>query len=284
MARESVLKGIATVVWLTAWANHAEESSCTNLIGEDLGDIAPTPSEDDNAALRAYASKLLDATCKYNDAVDADALLASMARACRAADCRECRHLFPRVADAGNHDAEEEYLARWIDANAERFGECLAYAANGDGVSWEDDHASEVAVPDAVASDDSDLDIMTRAERTCGCMCLTVEVHSRDEWIGHEDGTFYSEAAPDRSRQISLDVYARNHAHARYWIARNRSINGSSWETACDLDDGNTCLVYTSVEDRASLVTDLRAEGYSLDLSDYDDEEWTATDASGVRS
>lgn len=63
-----------------------------------------------------------------------------------------------------------------------------------------------------------------------------------------------------------LSYYAEVHdPYAHQWADNDQCIDGSSWETASDMPG----FAYTILTDRPSLVEELRAEGYSLDLSEY---------------
>lgn len=126
--REEILSGMATILWGSAWADHAEEARCTNLSGEEITNIMPDiPKEAHEHAARIAAEyeKLngVPVEALYERAVEAD----------------------KREVGAMPYDGlparEEPGTPEWFEAYAERFGECLAYEAMGAGVSWEDDHA-----------------------------------------------------------------------------------------------------------------------------------------------
>lgn len=224
--------GIATILWGLAWADHVEECGCQSISGCEITDIMPKIPE-----------------CAWKAADDLIVLV-------------ETKHL--RSVDALYKEACEEDEIAGINAptrrsGEERFGNCIAYEALGHGVSWEDDHATS-ALSAYVHFDASDLQVF--AEEQCGCMDLKVEVGSRDEWTDEEGNSHNEGTYPERQQTVMLDVYALTERHATAWANRRQLADGSSWEV-----DGT--LVYNIVYDRPSLVQDLRAEGYDLDLSEY---------------
>lgn len=112
---DPIIKGMATILWCLAYADHVENEKCRSLSGADLTEISPPiPPAAIHAAWRLAG--------KYEQAngFTIGALLTIAAEA------------------DGKRDGEG--LERG-DRYAERFGGCLAYAALGHGVSWFDDHA-----------------------------------------------------------------------------------------------------------------------------------------------
>jgi hypothetical protein len=80
-----------------------------------------------------------------------------------------------------------------------------------------------------------------------------------DAWIDGIQGQ--SRLTVYLDNQSTDGVTASVHgAFAELWAEHQQSIDGSSWE--CD-------PVYTMLVDRPGLVSDLRAEGYELDLTEY---------------
>lgn len=139
MSRETIIDGMATILWGSAWADHVEERQCTNISGCEITEIMPdVPKEAREHAERIASAyeKLNGCTLEtlYQRALDADALTVRK---------------YPALLDG-----------------PERFGECLAYETMGAGVSWEDDHAEyehEHPHDAGVAS----CDLMYLAETTC---------------------------------------------------------------------------------------------------------------------
>ena len=164
----------------------------------------------------------------------------------------------------GNVDAlYAEAMALGDTGSEERFGNCLAYNAKGDGVAWSDDSGNNWVAP-YVHDHCATWELQQLAQDQCGCMDRVVHVVSRDEWID-EDGDTHSEGGPGRVQSISLVVYCDDYRHAEGFANHHKTIDGSSWETARDLGG----LVYTSTYNHPGLIDDLRAEGYNLDLSVY---------------
>lgn len=121
--RQEILDGMATILWGSAWADHADEHRCSNLSGCEITEVMP-PIPD---MVRKNAIELAAAIEKESHA-SLDELYARSEKACAEypgrTESRPCPYAGP-----GKHTPE-------------RFGECLAWEAMGAGVSWDDDHAT----------------------------------------------------------------------------------------------------------------------------------------------
>lgn len=107
---DSITEGCGRMLWALDWANHAEESECTDVGGHNIMDIMPEP----------HPFAFLEAARLIGHVERASGRgIVSLLWACLNAD--------------GTHHAQRDDYAR--------FGECLAYMATGNGVSWFDDHA-----------------------------------------------------------------------------------------------------------------------------------------------
>lgn len=113
--REEILSGMATILWGSAWADHAEEKRCTRLAGEKIENIMPDiPKE-----AHEHAEQIAAEYEKLNGCTLHDLWLRAL------------------TADGQHHP----FLDNSGGDTAERFGECLAWMVMGAGVSWFDDHA-----------------------------------------------------------------------------------------------------------------------------------------------
>lgn len=105
--KEEVLKGMISILWGSAWADHAEDHGCYNLSGCAITACAPeAPKEAVELATELVADYEKANECTISELY---------ARALVGADTSR------------NHSAE-------------RFGDCLAFKAMGAGVGWTDDH------------------------------------------------------------------------------------------------------------------------------------------------
>ena len=131
---DQIVEGIASILWGLAWGDHAEETSCTNLSGCEITGIMP------EIGPKAYteAWRIVGATEQCSGST-----LISILYACLRAD-----------------GLDPEQCA---SEHAERFGNCVAYAALGHGVSWFDDHApcDRLQVPDTC------VDLWTEVADAC---------------------------------------------------------------------------------------------------------------------
>lgn len=108
---DDVLEGCARILWVTAWADAAEESG-VSLSGCDLNDEAPETPEEARDLARAVLADLL----------------------------RQNRRTLASILESAlRADIHHERIPHF-DNYAARFGECMAYASMGAGVSWADDH------------------------------------------------------------------------------------------------------------------------------------------------
>lgn len=109
---DPIVKGMAEVLWGSAWADHAEEHACCEMGGCEITQIMPEIPVEAYILAGTLVGKIEQANGKSIACLLADA-------------CRADGVAFP--PDSAYH---------------ERFGVCLAFEAMGDGVSWEDDHAA----------------------------------------------------------------------------------------------------------------------------------------------
>lgn len=131
---ESVVKGIASIFWATVWANCAEQVDGSLLSGKEITEVMPPiPTQ---AYFEAY--RLLGKVEQLNG-MHIACLVDKAIRADKAELTDLPTHVTPTrvVPVCLAPDGEDPVL----DAYAERFGNCLAFAYMGDGVSWTDDHA-----------------------------------------------------------------------------------------------------------------------------------------------
>jgi hypothetical protein len=133
---DAFVRGMATIFWGLAWADHADKHGCTNLSGCKVGDYMPEIPE------RAW--RMAERAAGYIEGVNDQAIYL----------------LFVSALEADGHGevTHEDYHGDL----AERFGECLAYAYLGHGVSWFDNHAK---FPIKIPHGDTDLE--SYAARTC---------------------------------------------------------------------------------------------------------------------
>lgn len=118
------INGMAECFWATAWANHCEEKGCYSLSGCDITQCMPEVPEQAYRAAHRVLGRIekkigLHVAVLFHKACEADGLLDS--------------------DDSSDPHGEL----------ANRFGWCLAYAAMGEGVSWEDDHEPFPELSDA---------------------------------------------------------------------------------------------------------------------------------------
>lgn len=142
--RDEVIRGIATVLWACAWADHVEEHDCYNLSGCQIEEHMPAIPW----CAWLAAGRLLRRVEKAHGTTIEVILL-------RAAEMDLNEHKCGRVFDA---DADD------VSDLAGRFGECMAYEAMGAGVGWADDHA-EIPFYDVPYGEFYDLQY--HAESTC---------------------------------------------------------------------------------------------------------------------
>ena len=110
--RDPIIRGIATILWASTWADHVAEVRCRSLSGCEITQVMPSIDEAAFRLAHRVAGRIEQVN--YN--------LPSLCAAAWRAD--------------GNSDTDDSP----DDEFAERFGECLAYMAQGAGVSWFDDH------------------------------------------------------------------------------------------------------------------------------------------------
>lgn len=130
---EAIVNGIASMLWATEWANHAEEHGCCSLSGVNVYDVMPeVPQAALDLAWRLVGK--LEQANGVHIAVIYSRAMAAIGKV----------HPKPADGSIGNEEwvyetKREQYYADYADC--ERFGECLAHMAVGAGVSWFDDHA-----------------------------------------------------------------------------------------------------------------------------------------------
>lgn len=239
---DKILAGMASALWANAWADHVEETGCTSVSGCEITEIMPP-----------IPSKVTDLAYKLACDVIAKCGVSSLSE------------LYQRALDANEADNAEEgrdiYPSRPGRDSADSFGWYVAFEAMGAGISFADDNATE-ALPEYVYVDTCDLQYFAECE--CGCMTFDVHVRSSDEY-SDDEGNTHSKWAPGRYNTVYLEVHTPDYRRAEAWANRHQTADGSYWETAPDLDG----LVYNIVYDRPTLIAELEAEGYTLDLSEY---------------
>ncbi len=152
--RPEVTQGIASLLWQSAWLSHALEHDCVNVSGKHMADLVPpTPWE-----VLAAAKELLAEVEAANHMTIGD-MFALATQACIDGTC-----------DLATHTPH-------------RFGECIAYARLGDGVSWSDDH--EALGEPALTSDTGEL--QGNLEEVAGDRCKR---NSRSMRKRHECGAY----------------------------------------------------------------------------------------------
>lgn len=120
---DQIIMGMAELFWGDAYGDHVEEHDCYNLSGRDIVEVMPTIPKLAMEAARKLAMEIEKANgCNlaslYNRAMDADRNDPSI------------------LARAKRISSPNKDLSSPI-----RFGNCLAYKAQGAGISWFDDHA-----------------------------------------------------------------------------------------------------------------------------------------------
>jgi hypothetical protein len=134
--KDDFLKGMATILWGLAWADHVEEANCYNLSGCKIEDHMP---------------EIPDLAWKYAE---------DIRRRIEDENHASLGVLFTRALWADGKDPEKH---RNLE---ERFGECLAYQALGHGVSWFDDH-EEFPIEIPYVDDALDFELQRYAEEHC---------------------------------------------------------------------------------------------------------------------
>lgn len=134
---DDIVNGCAEILWASAWSTHVEETKCTDLSGLDTVEHMPEMGID----VFVEAGKIIGAV-EHASGMTAHALLWKCLRA----------------------DGTDPEKLAWAQHTV-RFGNCLAYMAMGDGVSWFDDHTEcdALKVPLQCVSLDYE------AGQACGC-------------------------------------------------------------------------------------------------------------------
>jgi len=247
MSRETILDGMATILWGSAWADHADECKCTNLSGCEITEIMPAiPKE-----AREHAERIASTYEKMNEC--------------------SLEALYQRALDA---DAKEGIEACDENASLERFGECLAWEAMGAGVSWEDDHAEyEHDYPhDAgVAA----CELMYLAETTCDeCKAKRRKytVLSLDMW-GHVPADCHKHGCPCMLTTDERGPYHDDDACECHEDCNNQHKVGTI-ETRNDEDktilEALLDAEFLSAEGREKCEIDDYTDGTMLDVLDDD--------------
>jgi hypothetical protein len=135
--RDAILKGMAAIFWGTNWAGHVEEHCCYNLSGCKITEHMPAIPD----AVHAFTAKV--------------------ANQIEAASGTTLPELYA-IAEAEDEIACISAPSR--RSGPERFGNCLAFQAMDDGVSWEDDHAP---VPGLMVPHVEDYEIRYLADEQC---------------------------------------------------------------------------------------------------------------------
>ena len=165
-----ILEGMASALWASSWADHAEEHGCTSMSGQRIEDIMPPIPEE------AYV------------------LAKKCADSIEAANGKSLAELFDDAVKADEADGLDSSGAD------ESFGSDLAMQWMGHGVSWFDDHAEfPIKIPhgeayelqmladetcDVVDDEDDELD-----EETKDFLKGLDEASDEDEDLGHNLST-----------------------------------------------------------------------------------------------
>lgn len=155
------INGMAECFWASAWADHVEEKGCYNLSGCEITEHMPEiPEQAYRAAHRVLGR--IEETVELH--------VASLFAKAWAADGLDPEHV----------DYHGEL--------ANRFGWCLAYAAMGAGVSWEDDHEGfpELSNADLFGCEDAggvSLDLQDYAAEHCEHCEEDGDDGESDEWL-----------------------------------------------------------------------------------------------------
>lgn len=136
---DKIINGAAEMLWALAWADHAEDTGCTDLSGCEITTIMP------DVGLSAFieAGRVIGAT-EHQSHANIHALLWM---------CLRADGLDPEAC-------ADDYM--------DRLGGCLAYMALGHGVSWFDDHAPCAALKVPYMSVDLDQEVAQACE-ACDC-------------------------------------------------------------------------------------------------------------------
>jgi hypothetical protein len=105
---DPIVEGMASTLWGSAWANHADEHRCTKLSGMEITEIMPPIPPEAYAIAKDFIKDIEKENGKSIHALVEDAA----------------------AADGTEVDSDYEYA----------FGSDLAFMVTGAGVSWFDDH------------------------------------------------------------------------------------------------------------------------------------------------
>ncbi len=109
--RAKIIESCARTLWCMTWADWAEENDCLPA-GCDLNEVAPATPE----YATSVATKLV---CEVEKRSGCD-----------------IETLYERLASAdGKH---------YREPSPERLGDCIAYQSAGAGVTWHDDHPTDI--------------------------------------------------------------------------------------------------------------------------------------------
>jgi len=140
--REEIIEGMMSVLWGLSWADHVDEARCRSLSGCQIEDEMPAyPPE-----CRALVEEVVAEIEKANSGTTLDTLY---------------RHALRENANQGIYPTHKQSCP-------ERFGDCLAYMARGDGVSWLDDNA------------DPGINVPHCAERACDELRMIADERCED--------------------------------------------------------------------------------------------------------
>lgn len=127
MVNERIIKGMADILWGSAWADHVEDTSCQSLSGCEITSCMPEIPE----GVFRNCERMLG----YIEGINGASAIQLIIRAA--------------VADGLLSDVEDDVWEIITPAYQERFGDCLMHMAMGSGVSWFDDHKKfDIKVPD----------------------------------------------------------------------------------------------------------------------------------------
>jgi hypothetical protein len=154
-SNDPLVEGMASTLWGSAWANHAEEHRCASLSGVEITEIMPEIPPEAYAIAKGFIKDIEKENGKSIHALLEDAAAADGVKI---------------------HDARGMATSAY-DRYAYAFGSDLAFMVTGAGVSWFDDHEEfPLEVP---YHEESELQILAdeqcedegRPQAGCGHYC-----------------------------------------------------------------------------------------------------------------
>lgn len=188
-----ILEGMASALWASSWADHAEEHGCTSMSGQRIEDIMPPIPEEAYILAKKCADSIAAANGKslselFDDAVKAD-----------------------EADGVDSSDADES------------FGSDLAMQWMGHGVSWFDDHAEfPIKIPHGEA-----YELQMLADETCDV------VDDEDDELDEETKDFLKglDESSDLTDQFG-DLDPKLAKNVKKWMIQNASNHENSTSLA----------------------------------------------------